>query len=402
MLAVGLASYTMAKPTTVNLNSQDQQKLTVSNANVTSKQELNLEDKKELLAEKIRLADFSIRAINDPNFINALSSDNISSKEDKQCVFSNVDRKAFDELSNYSIKKLVTENSEYIDLYLDKLDLLISISETFYNSPNSVDFDEYDLSASPALSLLSKKDALIFKEMIIDERYKDLLILVGQPIKEDNSIFDSASMKFLILGAFVGDSQRKCKSNKAITNTNNDVQVQKVLPSKDKIQLLAKKMKQADISLMFIDNKQYIDNLSVAAISAKDKQCIFNNIDREKFYNHSDINIDYVVTSNPQFIDLYLENLELLISVADIFYRHPSQIEFDVENLSASPALAILPLKVKNDFIALILDERYQKLLSGIGQPAIKNKEIIDYSLIKLDLLSVLVNESENKCGLKT
>ena len=238
--------------------------------------------------------------------------------------------------------------------------------------------------------------------MIIDERYKDLLILVGQPVKEDNSIFDSASMKFLILGAFVGDSQRKCKSNKAIINTNDDVQVQKILPSKDKVELLAKKMKQADISLMLIDNKQYVDNLSVTTISAKDKQCVFDKIDREKFYNHSDINIDYVVTSNPQFIDLYLENIELLVLVADIFYLHPSQIEFDVENLSASPALAILPPEVRTDFVALIVDERYQKLLSGIGQPAIKNKEIIDYSSIKLDLLSVLVNESENKCGLKT
>lgn len=402
MLSVGLVSCTTTKPTVDNLNPQGQQQLFVPNSNLSSRQELSFEDKKELLIAKIKLADFSIRAINNSKFVNTLLSDDIRSNEEKQCVFKNIDREAFNEISNYSIKELVTKNPEYIDLYLDKLDLLISIADTFYNSPNSIEFDEKDLSASPALDLLSKKDALAFKQMIVDARYKDLLILVGQPVKVDNSIFDSASMKFLILGAFVGDSEKKCTSNKAMTNTHNSVQGQKKLLSKDKIDLLAKKMKQADISLMLMNNKSYVDELTVTAVTAKDKQCVFDNIDREKFYNHSDINIDYVVASNPQYIDLYLENLELLISVADIFYRHPNQIEFDIEKLSASSALAILPPEVKTKFIALILDERYQKLLSGIGQPAIKNKKIIDYSSLKLDILSVLVNESENKCRLNT
>lgn len=402
MLSVGLVSCTTTKPAVDNLKLQDQQQLSVPNSDLSSDQELSFEGKKELLTAKIKLADFSIRAIKDPKFVNALLSDDISLKEEKKCVFNNIDREAFYDLSSSMIEELVAKNPEHIDLYLGKLDLLISIADTFYSSPNAIEFDEKDLSASPALSLLPKKQASVFKEMIVDERYKDLLVSVGQPVKEDGSIFNSATMKFFLLGAFVGDSERKCKSDKAVTSTAGDVQVQKTLPSKNKIEMLAKKMKEADISLMLMDNKSYIDKLAVKAVSAKDKQCIFDNIDREKFHNHSDINIDYVVTSNPQFIDLYLKNLDVLISVADIFYRFPSQIEFDVENLPASPALAILPTEVKTEFIALMLDERYQKLLSGIGQPAIKNKEIIDYSSLKLDILSILVNESEKKCGLNT
>lgn len=211
ILAIGLAACTTVKPTVNHLNLQDQQKLTVRNAKVISKQELNLKDKRELLAEKIRLADFSIRAINDSKFVNALLSDDISSKEEKQCVFDNIDRKAFYDFSSDMIEDLVAKNPEYIDLYLDKLDLLISIADIFYNSPNAIEFDEEDLSASPALALLTKKDALIFQKMIVDERYKDLLILVGQPVRVDNSIFDSASVKFLFLGGAVGDSEKKCR-----------------------------------------------------------------------------------------------------------------------------------------------------------------------------------------------
>ncbi|ERL55949.1 hypothetical protein M917_1193 [Psychrobacter aquaticus CMS 56] len=194
-----------------NLNLQNQQQLAAPNSNLSSRQELSFENKKELLAEKIRLADFSIRAINDPKFVNALLSDDISSKEEKQCVFDNIDRKAFYDLSSDMIEDLVAKNPEYIDLYLDKLDLLISIADIFYNSPNAIEFDEEDLSASPALALLTKKDALIFQKMIVDERYKDLLILVGQPVRVDNSIFDSASVKFLFLGGAVGDSEKKCR-----------------------------------------------------------------------------------------------------------------------------------------------------------------------------------------------
>ncbi|WP_040642060.1 hypothetical protein [Psychrobacter aquaticus] len=211
ILAVGLASCTTTKAAVDNLNLQNQQQLAAPNSNLSSRQELSFENKKELLAEKIRLADFSIRAINDPKFVNALLSDDISSKEEKQCVFDNIDRKAFYDLSSDMIEDLVAKNPEYIDLYLDKLDLLISIADIFYNSPNAIEFDEEDLSASPALALLTKKDALIFQKMIVDERYKDLLILVGQPVRVDNSIFDSASVKFLFLGGAVGDSEKKCR-----------------------------------------------------------------------------------------------------------------------------------------------------------------------------------------------
>ncbi|WP_010198679.1 hypothetical protein [Psychrobacter sp. PAMC 21119] len=211
VLAIGLAACTTTKPTVDHINLQDQQKLAVSNAKVTNKQELSFENKKELLAEKIRLADFSIRAISDPKFVNALLSDDISLKEEKQCVFNNIDREAFYDLSSSMIEELVAKNPEHIDLYLGKLDLLISIADTFYSSPNAIEFDEKDLSASPALSLLPKKEASVFKEMIVDERYKDLLVSVGQPVKEDGSIFDSASMKFFLLGVFVGDSENKCK-----------------------------------------------------------------------------------------------------------------------------------------------------------------------------------------------
>ena len=378
----------------------------VTASSIISKQKLSSEDKVKLLTEKIKLADFSVRAIDDPKFVDdfaaTLLSESPISEKDKQCIFENIDRENFDDLSNFVIEDLVTNNPEYIDLYLDELDLLISIVNTFYDYPAAIEFDKKDLSASPALAILPEKQASRFKEIVRDERYKDLMILIGQPVEEEGSIVENSSMKFLILGAFIGDSDRKCKSDKAVTITDGDVQVQKTLPSKNKIEMLAKKMKEADISLMLMDNKSYIDKLAVKAVSAKDKQCIFDNIDREKFHNNSDINIDYVVTSNPQFIDLYLKNLDVLISVADIFYRFPSQIEFDVENLPASPALAILPAEVKTDFIALMLDERYQKLLSAIGQPAIKNKEIIDYSSLKLDILSILVNESEKKCGLNT
>ena len=211
LLAIGLAACTTTKPTVERPNLQTQQKLTLPNTEVIGKPELSFENKKELLAEKIRLADFSIRAINDPNFVNALLSDDINSKEEKQCVFSNIDREAFYDLSNYMIEDLIAKNSEYIDLYLKKLDLLISIADTFYNAPNAIEFDEEHLSASPALDLLTKKDALIFQDMIVDERYKDLLITVGQPVKEDNLIFDSAPMKFLLLGGAVGDSEKRCR-----------------------------------------------------------------------------------------------------------------------------------------------------------------------------------------------
>ncbi|MBP3945024.1 hypothetical protein [Psychrobacter sp. K31L] len=211
ILAISLSACTTTKPIVDHLNLQDQQKLTVPNAEATSKPELSFENKKELLAEKIRLADFSIRAISDPKFVNALLSDDISLKEEKQCVFNNIDREAFYDLSSSMIEELVAKNPEHIDLYLGKLDLLISIADTFYSSPNAIEFDEKDLSASPALSLLTKKEASVFKEMIVDERYKDLLVSVGQPVKEDGSIFDSASMKFFLLGVFVGDSENKCK-----------------------------------------------------------------------------------------------------------------------------------------------------------------------------------------------
>lgn len=211
LLAIGLAACSTTKPTVERPNLQTQQKLTLPNTEVTGKPELSFENKKELLAEKIRLADFSIRAINDPNFVNALLSDDINSREEKQCVFNSIDREAFYDLSNYMIEDLISKNSEYIDLYLDKLDLLISIADIFYNSPNAIEFDEEDLSASPPLDLLTKKDALIFQDMIVDERYKDLLITVGHPVKEDNLIFDSAPMKFLLLGGFVGDSEKRCR-----------------------------------------------------------------------------------------------------------------------------------------------------------------------------------------------
>ena len=198
ILAIGLAACTS------NASS-------VTNSNLPIKRTTSLEDKEKLLAEKIRLADFSIRAIDDPKFINALLSEDIRLEEEKQCVFNNIDRKAFYKLSSDITEDLITKNSEYIDLYLDKLDLLISIADTFYNSPNAIEFDEEDLSASPALALLPKKDALIFQKMIVDERYRDLLISVGQPVKEDNFIFDYASVKFLFLGGAVGDSEEKCK-----------------------------------------------------------------------------------------------------------------------------------------------------------------------------------------------
>ena len=113
--------------------------------------------------------------------------------------------------SDDKLKDVLQKQLKYIDLYLDKLDLLISIAVTFYNAPNAIEFDEEHLSASPALDLLTKKDALIFQDMIVDERYKDLLITVGQPVKEDNLIFDSAPMKFLLLGGAVGDSEKRCR-----------------------------------------------------------------------------------------------------------------------------------------------------------------------------------------------
>lgn len=210
LLTIGLVACTTTKPTVDHSNLQTQQKLTLPNTEVTGKPELSFENKKELLAEKIRLADFSIRAINDPNFVNSLLSDDINSKEDKQCVFSNIDREAFDELSNHSIKYFIANHSENTDLYLVRLDLLISIVDIFYNHSGPVDFDNEDLSASPALKLLPEKDALIFQEMIKDEDYKDLLIVVGQPAEVNGSIFDFSTMKFLILTNFVRKSEQQC------------------------------------------------------------------------------------------------------------------------------------------------------------------------------------------------
>ena len=215
MLAISLTACASNKPTTVSLNTQLEQKLAVPRASVIIKQELSFEDKKELLAEKIRLADFSIRGINDPIFIDFLLSDSTISKEDKQCVFKNIDRKAFYKLSNHSIKYFIDNHSENTDLYLDKLDRLISIVDIFYNHSGPVDFDDKDLSASPALTLLSEKNALIFQEMIKDEHYKDLLIMIGQPAEVNGSVFDFSVMKFLILTNFVRESEQQCDLNSA-------------------------------------------------------------------------------------------------------------------------------------------------------------------------------------------
>ena len=213
VLAIGLAACTTTKPTVDHINLQDQQKLAVSNAKVTNKQELNLKDKRELLAEKIKLADFSIRGINDPIFIDFLLSDGNISKQDKQCVFKNIDRKAFYKLSNHSIEYFIDNHSENTDLYLDKLDRLISIVDIFYNHSGPVDFDDKNLSASPALTILSEEDSLIFQEMIKDEYYKDLLIMIGQPAEVNGSVFDFSVMKLLILTNFVRESEQQCNLN---------------------------------------------------------------------------------------------------------------------------------------------------------------------------------------------
>ena len=197
VLAVSLASCTSTK---------------LSNTGTTSpiKQTLSFEEKTQLLTAKMKLADFSFKAIDDPKFIEALSSEVVKTPKDQQCVFDRFNREKFNKDFDEGVEVVVKDNPQYVDLYLDKLDLLISISNTFYHHPAAIEFDREDLSASPALSILSKEDSIAFQNIILDNRYHDLMYRIGQPAKIDDMIFDFSAVKFFILGAFIYESERQC------------------------------------------------------------------------------------------------------------------------------------------------------------------------------------------------
>ena len=197
LLMIGLVSGAMAK-------------LPINNSTLSINQELSYEEKIKLLTEKMKLADFSFRAIDDPKFIKALTSEVVRTSENEKCVFERINREKFNRDFDEGVEVLVKENPQYVDLYLSKLDLLISISNTFYNHPTAIEFDKEDLSNSPALSILSKEDSVEFQSIILDERYHDLMYRIGQPAKVDDVIFDFSVIKFFILGAFVYESERQC------------------------------------------------------------------------------------------------------------------------------------------------------------------------------------------------
>ncbi|WP_367107118.1 hypothetical protein [uncultured Psychrobacter sp.] len=182
----------------------------ISNAALPTKQGLSFEEKKQLLIAKMKLADFTFKAIDDPEFIEILSSDFAQTSEDKQCVFDNIDRARFNELFEEKVEESVNNDPQYVDLYLDKLDLLISINDIFYSHPTEIKFNEENLSASPAFTVLSTKDAKEFETMILDERYLNLLAQIGQPAKLDGVITDFADVKTFILSIFVSVSGAKC------------------------------------------------------------------------------------------------------------------------------------------------------------------------------------------------
>ena len=210
VLAIGLTACTSNKLTTANLNTQLEQKMAVPNSNSLSKQELSFVEKTKLLTAKMKQADFSFKAIDDIKIVEALSSDAVKSEKDKQCVFNNLDREIFHKDLEDSVEDLVNNDPQYVDLYLDKLDLLISINDIFYNHPAAIEFDEENLSASPAFTILPSSKATEFEAIILDERYLRLLSQIGQPANFNGEIFDFAKVKFFTLSLFIHESEIKC------------------------------------------------------------------------------------------------------------------------------------------------------------------------------------------------
>ena len=208
ILVIGFCTFSIlsfASSTTFITNDSPQVQQALS-----SNEKLSFDKKIKLLTAKMKQADFSFKAIDDVKFIKALSSDVAKTPKDQQCVFDNFDRKKFNKDFDEGVATVVDAYPQYVDLYLDKLDLLISINDIFYNYPGAIEFDAKNLSASPALTIFSSEDSLAFQNIILDERYFDLRSRIGQPAQTDQGIYDFSAMKFFILGAFIYDSEKKC------------------------------------------------------------------------------------------------------------------------------------------------------------------------------------------------
>ncbi|PIE46717.1 MAG: hypothetical protein CSA42_07085 [Gammaproteobacteria bacterium] len=212
---------------------------------------LTTQEKIKLLAEKLRLSDFSVRAVDDKNFIDALSKTYAKKEVEKQCVFDKFDREDFkNRYSNYAVI-LMEENPEILNNSFEDLDFLAKLMNVFYEDDEEIIFNNGSLNdflASPAFEKLTASDTERLIKIVQNKKNTSLLSVIGFPAriepkhaenlrifvqydkfsellnlnspskkaKLDNDLeyFDFSSFSFLNLYVYTALSAGKCGLNK--------------------------------------------------------------------------------------------------------------------------------------------------------------------------------------------
>lgn len=231
--------------------------------------------------------------------------------------------------------------------------------------------------------------------------------------KESLVVAGIASLLTIVMSGLVGCGGNPTSSSRPIANQPlpmiNSMDINTLSseemqdPRLRKAFLLAHKISQAEFTIMALNDKAFIQQAlgltNKNSLNNKYAQCVYDNIERERYYQELEGVALYLVDTYPSDIDAFIGKLNFLIPVVKQIYQHPNPVSFDSENLTKSSAIDILAPTNAEELMTTINDPRYAPLMATIGLPAKRaDGKIEDISVMQVDSMMGYVRESADKC----